>query len=85
MPSKIFEYAYLGLPMVYFGGGEGESVVRENNLGWVVEVGDYSLLNKTIDTIEKKIITNGFKKQIQQKAKEGFSFDNQLSDLITKI
>ena len=35
VPSKIFEYGSLGFPILYFGGGEGETIVKENNLGWV--------------------------------------------------
>ena len=31
VPSKIFEYGSLGFPILYFGGGEGETIVDENN------------------------------------------------------
>lgn len=53
VPSKIFEYAKLGLPMLYFGGGEGEHIVLENDLGWVVSPSDYTSLNTKIATIIK--------------------------------
>jgi len=33
VPSKIFEYGALGFPILYFGGGEGENIVRETNFG----------------------------------------------------
>ncbi|HLT53970.1 MAG TPA: glycosyltransferase family 4 protein, partial [Flavobacteriaceae bacterium] len=38
VPSKIFEYARLGLPCIYFSGGEGESLVESYKLGWTVDV-----------------------------------------------
>ncbi|WP_242120122.1 glycosyltransferase family 4 protein [Aestuariivivens sediminicola] len=51
VPSKIFEYARLGLPILYFGGGEGELIVEEHGLGWVAKAGDYNDLNKVLGTI----------------------------------
>ncbi|MEJ2113868.1 MAG: glycosyltransferase family 4 protein [Flavobacteriaceae bacterium] len=35
VPSKIFEYARLGLPMIYFAGGEGEKIIKKFKLGWI--------------------------------------------------
>ena len=49
VPSKIFEYAKLGLPMLYFGGGEGETIIKTHELGWVAEAGNYEDLNTIID------------------------------------
>ena len=66
VPSKIFEYAKLGLPILYFGGGEGETIVNENNMGWVASVGNYDDLNeklKVISTVKKSEL-NVMKKQI---------------------
>ncbi|MDB2463131.1 glycosyltransferase family 4 protein, partial [Algibacter sp.] len=48
VPSKIFEYARLGLPMLYFGGGEGENIINKYKLGWVANAGDYKELNTLI-------------------------------------
>jgi len=39
--------------MLYFGGGEGEHIVLENDLGWVVSPSDYTSLNTKIATIIK--------------------------------
>src|SRR5690606_30032959 len=55
VPSKIFEYSALGMPVLYFGGGEGESIVNDYNLGFVAPVGDYDALNALI----QQISTNG--------------------------
>jgi len=84
VPSKIFEYSTLGFPVLYFGGGEGENIVEENNLGWVVPVEDFNGLNnaiKEISLIEKNEI-QVLKKQIFLHAKMNFSLDEQIKKLI---
>lgn len=84
VPSKIFEYSALGFPVLYFGGGEGENIVEENNLGWVVPVEDFNGLNKVIkeiSLIEKNEI-QAMKKQIFLHAKMNFSLDEQIKKLI---
>ena len=85
VPSKIFEYAKLGLPMIYFGGGEGEKIITNNELGWVANAGDYNDLNKTISTITKANLSMEYKNQIRQKADEKFNFKKQLDVLIKHI
>ncbi len=85
VPSKIFEYARLGLPMLYFGGGEGETIVKNNGLGWVSEPGDYSELNKTLKTIKKEDLSLRFKVEIQKIAIEKFAFEPQLERLISRL
>lgn len=82
VPSKIFEYAKLGLPLLYFGGGEGELLIKNNDLGWVAKVGDYKHLNTTIKSIEKSKIDINAKKRIQAKAQQEFNFSTQLNQLL---
>ncbi|WP_291122576.1 glycosyltransferase [Flavobacterium sp. UBA6046] len=86
VPSKIFEYSALGFPILYFGGGEGETIVKENNLGWVAEVGNFENLNFTLIKISKE-----GKEQIQQMkkivfdyAENNFNLDFQMTGLIEK-
>ncbi|MEZ4801591.1 MAG: glycosyltransferase family 4 protein [Gelidibacter sp.] len=85
VPSKIFEYAKLGLPMLYFGGGEGETIIKTHQLGWVAKAGNYEDLNQVISTIEKSDLSNEKRKQIQQVANTHFNFENQLNSLIKMI
>ena len=85
VPSKIFEYARLGLPMLYFGGGEGETLIEKNNLGWIAESGNYDNLNKVISTIKKEVISIDYRKNIQQCAIDNFNFDRQLDLLKEKL
>ena len=86
VPSKIFEYSALGIPILYFGGGEGETVVANNNLGWIAEVGNFKNLNKTIIEISKieKQQIQMMKKEIFEIAKNNFNLDFQIKELIEK-
>jgi glycosyltransferase involved in cell wall biosynthesis len=81
VPSKIFEYALLGLPLLYFGGGEGESIVINHRLGWVVEHGDYGQLNSVINSIGYEHFKQYSKKEIRERAKRAFSFDRQMEQI----
>ncbi|MGL2962661.1 glycosyltransferase family 4 protein [Flavobacterium sp. RSB2_4_14] len=86
VPSKIFEYGSLGFPIVYFGGGEGENIVEENNLGWVVEVQNYKDLNKKLLDISKltKAELDVMKKRIFNQSQKTFDLNNQVKNLIEK-
>lgn len=86
VPSKIFEYGALGFPVLYFGGGEGETIVAENNLGWVAEVGDFNSLNKSLIEISKtgKESIQTMKKQVFDAAEKHFNLDFQIKNLIHK-
>ena len=86
VPSKIFEYGSLGFPILYFGGGEGETIVIENNLGWVSAVGNYNDLNEKIKIISsvKKAELYLMKRQIFEKSQREFDLDNQVKNLIEK-
>jgi glycosyltransferase involved in cell wall biosynthesis len=82
VPSKIFEYARLGLPMLYFGGGEGEDIVKTHQLGWIAEAGNYQALNNEISSIKKLELDLKLKEKIRKTALEKFDFNNQLKNLI---
>jgi len=86
VPSKIFEYGSLGFPILYFGGGEGETIVEENNLGWVAPVENYSELNHKIKLISElpKSEIDSMKKIIFEETKTSFNLDNQMRFLIEK-
>jgi glycosyltransferase involved in cell wall biosynthesis len=86
VPSKIFEYGSLGFPVLYFGGGEGETIVEENNMGWVASVENYEKLNNEIQKISKMSKSELFemKKRIFIKSEINFNLDNQMNYLIEK-
>lgn len=84
VPSKIFEYASLGFPVLYFGGGEGETIVAKNNLGWVASVGNYDEINEKIREIAalQKINFLEKKKMILEQSQRVFNLNKQMSSLI---
>lgn len=84
VPSKIFEYGSLGFPILYFGGGEGEFIVRDNNLGWVASVGNYEDLNEKLKEISAlgKSDMDSKKNQIFKQSQLKFNLDNQMKFLI---
>ena len=86
VPSKIFEYGSLGFPILYFGGGEGETIVNENNLGWVAKVSNYTDLNEKLISISNlnKSELDIMKKDIFKTSENVFNLDIQISDLIFK-
>jgi glycosyltransferase involved in cell wall biosynthesis len=86
VPSKIFEYGALGFPILYFGGGEGETIVRENKLGWVAQVGNFESLNSTLIEISKtgKSKIQNMKTTVFESAENKFNLDFQIKDLINK-
>ena len=85
VPSKIFEYACLGLPMIYFSGGEGENIVIEHELGWVVEVGNYLELNNIISGLNKEKFTLELRQKLSETAERKFNFELQLDSLINRL
>lgn len=86
VPSKIFEYGALGFPVLYFGGGEGEAIVSENNLGWVANVGDFESLNTVLIEISKtgKSQIQTMKHQVFDYAEDYFNLDFQIKEFIKK-
>jgi hypothetical protein len=86
VPSKIFEYGSLGFPTLYFGGGEGETIVLENDMGWVASVENYTDLNSQLQLISKMSKSDLFamKKRIFDESKNRFNLDNQMQYLIEK-
>ena len=86
VPSKIFEYGALGFPILYFGGGEGETIVLENDMGWVASVENYTDLNSQLQLISKMSKSDLFemKKRIFDESKNRFNLDTQMQYLIEK-
>ncbi|RAR72909.1 glycosyltransferase family 4 protein [Flavobacterium aciduliphilum] len=84
VPSKIFEYSILGFPILYFGGGEGETIVEAHNLGWVAPVKNYEKLNEIITQLSKmpKSELSVMKEKVFIQSKTAFNLDNQIKNLI---
>lgn len=84
VPSKIFEYSALGIPILYFGGGEGETIVQENNLGWIAKVGDFGQLNDKLIEISRmdKASLQLLKRGVLKQSNVSFNLDTQIRNLI---
>ena len=85
VPSKIFEYSRLGLPIIYFGGGEGEAIVKENKLGWVAKAENYTHLKTVISKLSPSELNKDLKNRIQITALNTFDFKKQLKQFIKNI
>ncbi|MBT8303876.1 MAG: glycosyltransferase, partial [Bacteroidia bacterium] len=81
VPSKIFEYSRLGLPILYFGGGEGEDIVNDHQLGWVAENRNYDALNEVLKKIDIADLTEELRSRIKEVAEKEFDFLSQLNEL----
>lgn len=86
VPSKIFEYSALGIPILYFGGGEGEDIITENHLGWIAEVENHIALNAVLEEISemKKSNIQLMKNKIFEHSKTHFNLSLQIKNLIEK-
>lgn len=83
-PSKIYEMAHNNLPVLYFAGGEGEAVIKNHQLGYVVPPADYSALNKRIQNLNLAEI-NKLKEKIRETALTNFNIEEQLEELAEKL
>ena len=76
--------AHNNLPIIYFAGGEGEAVIKENNLGYVITPGDFSALNKLIKNLELAEIFQ-LKQHLKETATKNFNIETQLDELSLKL
>ena len=85
VPSKIFEYSKLGLPIIYFSDGEGADIVEKFNLGITQRQIDYNLLEIKLQQLSKNEIELPKKEHIQKTAYENFNVYNQFKNLQKKL
>jgi len=85
VPSKIFELSRLGIPVLYNAGGEGETIVKDNQLGWVIPVNNIDKLQRFIDSLTVEKVNMFPRKQIQNNAINQFDFSAQLHQLIEML
>ena len=77
VPSKIFEYTRLGLPVLYFAGGEGGDIIEKELLGWVVPVNDFKALQDFMNTVSEKKLERFSKEMVQRNSISIFDFERQ--------
>ena len=67
----------MGLPVAYFAGGEGGSLVETHKLGWNIPVSDFNSFQKFISELSILELERFDKEKVQQKAVETFDFHTQ--------
>ena len=79
VPSKIFEWAQMGIPCVYLGGGEGEQIVQHYELGWIIEPKNYKALGALLTTLALQEATawNVQRIQIWERAQQHLILESQ--------
>lgn len=85
VPSKIFEYTRLGLPIVYFSDGEGASIVNTLKLGVTVGTLDYKKLNTIVTNLSTQNITLPSKDSLLKVSEKQFNLNLQFSDFIKQL
>jgi len=85
VPSKVFELSRLGIPVLYMAGGEGENIVMDHQLGWVVPVNDINKLQSFMDVITIESLLQFPKLTVQNNATHYFDFSKQFNQLLEKI
>lgn len=88
VPSKIFEHTRLGLPVLYYAGGEGEDIIKRESLGWTVSVNNLDALQNFINSLSKETIGRFPKNEIQKNSVSAFNFQKQFegfSALVERI
>ena len=85
VPSKIFEYSKLGVPILYFGGGEGETIIKTHDLGWIARAGDYNNLNKVLNQLKTINFDLGQRQRIRETATINFDLEIQFNNLADKL
>lgn len=82
VPSKIFEYAKLGIPTIYFAGGEGGDIVEKYELGYTISPEDYTALNTQLNHLSTDIISINNRLKIRKTATQYFNFELQMQNMI---
>jgi glycosyltransferase involved in cell wall biosynthesis len=85
VPSKIFEYTRLGLPILYFSDGEGADLVKTHKLGLTVNSLDYTNLNTTITDLSTHNIELPKKSELLKISEQEFNLDKQFLAFIQEI
>ena len=85
VPSKIFEYSRLGLPIIYFSEGEGSDLVARHRLGWVIKDKDYEALNALINALATSEISLIDSDTILKTISKVFDFDKQFKGVLNTL
>ncbi|QTY26406.1 glycosyltransferase [Flavobacterium sp. CS20] len=85
VPSKIFEYSKLGLPILFFSDGEGADLVDNLGVGISQRKIDYKALENKINLIIKKEIVLPENKKIVKISNKYFNLEKQFKEFENQV
>lgn len=85
VPSKIFEYSRLGLPILFFSDGEGADLVDDLGIGISQRRIDYKALENKINLIIKKEIVLPVNKNIVEISSKHFNLKKQFEKFENQV
>jgi glycosyltransferase involved in cell wall biosynthesis len=87
VPSKIFELAQHGVPIIFAGGGEGAILIEKHGLGFNVPPGDYIAMEKMIEKFCSltELEIEAIRSNCIVASKQSFDFDLQLKNLADQL
>ncbi len=85
VPSKIFEYSRLGLPILYFSDGEGNELVQKHKLGYTINSLNYDGLNNFIKQFSENNIMLPKKETLIHTSVSEFNLTTQFNHFIKEL
>jgi glycosyltransferase involved in cell wall biosynthesis len=85
VPSKIFELAHFGMPIIYFGDGEAAQLIELHGLGWATQNFDFTRLNNLLIEIEKEREKWPIPREIMNTAQQEFVSQRQVKQLFEHL
>lgn len=85
VPSKIFEYTRLGLPILYFSDGEGADIVNTHKLGLTVNSLDFKHLNNVITDLSLLKIELPKKSELIKVSEKEFNLELQFRNFTKQL
>lgn len=83
IPSKIYEAMAAGLPIIFAGGGEGATLIKQHQTGWICEPSDFTAMATTLTEISKLSAAELNQKKVNCKlaAEKTFNREIQINQL----
>jgi glycosyltransferase involved in cell wall biosynthesis len=83
IPSKIYEAMAAGLPIIFAGGGEGATLIEQNQTGWICEPSDFESMADTLIHISNLSAKQLYEKKVNCKlaAEKIFNREIQINQL----
>ena len=80
IPSKIYELASFGVPIIYMGEGEAAALINDYNLGYTIKPLDFHSLEKLLQEIVKidDESYDNLQNACLKASVDNFSFENQI-------